>query len=330
MKHRQKAFALPTVLVSSVIMLMVLVAAVSITIALRTSLDEGRYNRLAEMAAEAGTSYAQACIEANSGTVTWTNVKPLKPETDCNGDVVVGRLAYVLQRSDFQTSFSVPRPVLGAGNEPLVVSATGKVELRRKSNGSIIWKTFNSTDTVALGGQTDATPVGGSIEGYWTSAPQGYLLEDGSAVSRTTYADLFNVIGTKFGAGNGSTTFNLPDSRGRVTVARSNDAEFSTIGNQSGTGIGGEKSHTLTESEMAVHDHDFAGVTIFWGSAGDVFFRLDNDTNDRIQAVAGTSPAGAVYTDQNANGWTDTYNVGGGGAHNEIQPYIVALRVIKF
>lgn len=53
-------------------------------------------------------------------------------------------------------------------------------------------------------------PTGTSITGYWTVAPDGYLLEDGSAVSRLTYGRLFAVIGTTFGAGDGSTTFNLP------------------------------------------------------------------------------------------------------------------------
>lgn len=56
----------------------------------------------------------------------------------------------------------------------------------------------------------------GLVESYaGTTAPTGYLLCDGSAVSRTTYATLFNVIGTTFGIGDGSTTFNVPDMRGR-------------------------------------------------------------------------------------------------------------------
>jgi len=52
------------------------------------------------------------------------------------------------------------------------------------------------------------------------TAPSGYLLCDGSAVSRTTYADLFSVIGTTYGAGDGSTTFNLPHLKGTVPVGK--------------------------------------------------------------------------------------------------------------
>ncbi|NMZ35352.1 hypothetical protein HBO06_16420 [Pseudomonas proteolytica] len=59
----------------------------------------------------------------------------------------------------------------------------------------------------------NAVPVGASVGFYAASPPVGWLKENGAAVSRTTYANLFSVIGTRFGAGNGSTTFNVPDSR---------------------------------------------------------------------------------------------------------------------
>ena len=61
--------------------------------------------------------------------------------------------------------------------------------------------------------------------GYFHSVPDGWLECNGAAVSRTTYADLFKVIGTKYGAGDGSTTFNLPDMNGRVLQATTNHSE---------------------------------------------------------------------------------------------------------
>ena len=64
----------------------------------------------------------------------------------------------------------------------------------------------------------EIVPIGVIFDYGGTSAPTGFLLCDGSAVSRTTYADLFAIIGTSFGAGDGSTTFNLPDARGRVMI----------------------------------------------------------------------------------------------------------------
>lgn len=74
-------------------------------------------------------------------------------------------------------------------------------------------------------------PPGAVIPYAGKSAPYGWLICDGSAVSRTTYADLFEVIGTTFGSGDGSTTFNLPDLRGRVAVGVDSDAN---LGRQSG------------------------------------------------------------------------------------------------
>jgi microcystin-dependent protein len=77
----------------------------------------------------------------------------------------------------------------------------------------------------------------------------GWLLCDGSAVSRTTYAELFAVIGTVWGIGDGSTTFNLPDMQGRVPVG---------IGGSGVTSVGdtgGEQTHILTIAEMPNHNH---------------------------------------------------------------------------
>lgn len=79
--------------------------------------------------------------------------------------------------------------------------------------------------TDALGvGKLDirALPIGTTLEYSGTSLPPGFLWEDGANVSRSTYAALFAAIGTTYGAGNGSTTFAVPDSRGRVAVGRDN------------------------------------------------------------------------------------------------------------
>jgi len=109
------------------------------------------------------------------------------------------------------------------------------------------------------------------------TAPTGWLLCDGAAVSRTTYSDLFTAISTTFGIGDGSTTFNVPDFRGRVAVgmdnfgagdatriagasipSRSSDTWDDTIG-----GTAGEDLHQLTVAELAAHTHNiltFAGA----------------------------------------------------------------------
>ena len=87
-----------------------------------------------------------------------------------------------------------------------------------------------------------------------STAPTGYLLCDGSAVSRTTYADLYTAIGTTYGVGDGSTTFNVPNVKGKVPVGRDNgDTSFDTLGE-----TGGEKTHTLTIAEMPSHTHTYS------------------------------------------------------------------------
>jgi microcystin-dependent protein len=90
----------------------------------------------------------------------------------------------------------------------------------------------------ALGGSSGGGSGGSAITGevkIWTtaSAPTGYLLCDGTAVSRTTYANLFAVIGTTFGTGDDSTTFNVPDFRSRVPGGV-NGVDFSSIGDMVG------------------------------------------------------------------------------------------------
>jgi microcystin-dependent protein len=174
-----------------------------------------------------------------------------------------------------------------------------------------IVKTFAVKHTPALG-SLETPAAGTSIEGYWTSAPTGYLLEDGSAVSRTTYANLFAIIGTTHGVGNGSTTFNLPDSRGRGAVNISaSDTEFDSMGEKTGT-----KSETLTIAQMPSHTHQ-----VPWLSSGD-----PSDYLGGSGAAYGMSDNYAVK-----NGTYDMLQpVGGGSSHNEIQPSIVKMFAIKF
>jgi microcystin-dependent protein len=133
--------------------------------------------------------------------------------------------------------------------------------------------------------------------------PAGFLLCDGSAVSRTTYADLFAAIGTLWGAGNGTTTFNVPNLKGRVPVGYdASQTEFDAVAEN-----GGAKTHTLVEAEMPTHNHN---VPADGGT--------DNSGGPYARYDGGSSGAGVT-----------TSSKGSGSAHNNLQPYTVSHFIIK-
>lgn len=110
---------------------------------------------------------------------------------------------------------------------------------------------YNGTTLVGVSGSGsggESIPVGLLLAFAGSTVPEGYLMCDGSNISRTTYGELFNVIGTTYGQGDGSTTFGLPNIKGKVLVGLdTSQTEFDTLGE-----TGGEKTHTLVSSETPV------------------------------------------------------------------------------
>ena len=127
---------------------------------------------------------------------------------------------------------------------------------------------------------TNRSEVGAIKPWGKATAPAGYVLCDGGAISRTDYADLFAVISTTYGAGNGSTTFNVPDLQGKmpqgydggasyalaatggantVTVSVTNNQGVSLTNNQSVTVTGSIDNTSLTEAQLASHKHELNG-----------------------------------------------------------------------
>ena len=127
--------------------------------------------------------------------------------------------------------------------------------------------------------------------------PAGFLLCDGSAVSRSAYAALFALVGTTFGSGDGSTTFNVPDLRGRVVFGyKSSETEFDALGE-----TGGQKTINLAHSHtMADHYHAVSGTS----SAGPSETK-DGNQSETLSAAGGhthpfsfnTSTATGITTD---------------------------------
>lgn len=181
--------------------------------------------------------------------------------------------------------------------------------------------------TVTADGETSwlppSLPVGSVIDYAGETAPAGWLMCDGSAVSRTTYAALAAVLigsGTPYatyGAGNGSTTFNLPDLRGRVVAGKddmggsSANRLTSPINGDTLGAAGGSQSHTLTTAEMPSHIH---------GGPSGLFFAVSGSGGIQTSAGVGYYPG----TELNAA----TATAGSDGAHNNMQPTFILNKII--
>lgn len=204
-------------------------------------------------------------------------------------------------------------------------------------------------------------PPGAMAPFAGSSAPTGWLLCDGSAVSRSTYAALFAVLGTTFGAGNGSTTFNVPNAKGRVLVGLdAGQTEFDALAE-----TGGAKTHQLTAAEMPSHTHTQnshnhtqdahthtqnahshtitdpghshgmdEGQTDGAGTLMDRSNAASATTTTTNSATTGITVDNATATNQNATATNQAatatnQNTGGDGAHNNLQPYLVIHWIIK-
>lgn len=201
-------------------------------------------------------------------------------------------------------------------------------------NGTAIVAESGATARASMGLQNVlpfiATMVGAVVDYAGATAPNGWLLCYGQAISRTTYADLFTAIGTTYGAGDTTTTFNLPDIRGRVVAGQDDMGGTSAnrLTDQSGGldgdtlgDTGGAETHTLTTAETEEHDHFVIANS---GSTGVI-------AADNYVGVSRTAGGDANYTivsrDAAANvGLTSP--VGSGNAHNNVQPTIILNKII--
>lgn len=146
-----------------------------------------------------------------------------------------------------------------------------------------------------------AIPAGALMSFAGSATPDGWLLCDGREVSRTAHAALFIAIGTRWGAGDGTTTFNLPDYAGRFVLGAGGGYALATQG--------GAATHTLTVDEMPTHRHGMA--TGRYGGQND-----EPGAKEPFTGALDDAP-------------TATGDAGGGQAHNNMPPYAVARVIIK-
>lgn len=176
----------------------------------------------------------------------------------------------------------------------------------------ILDKTTQTYKELVLKPGGDTVPIGSIVAFASDTIPNGWLLCDGSVVSRTTYSELFNAIGLNYVEDGvewlDEERFPLPNAKGRTLVGKdSTDTDFNTLGKTAG-----EKTHTLTVSEMPSHNHlrDIENKIVNNGSGGAWSPSLKGTGN---------------MTDEN----NSTRNTGGGQAHNNLQPSLTLNYIIK-
>ena len=161
------------------------------------------------------------------------------------------------------------------------------------------------------------------------AVPSGFLVCDGSNVSRSTYSDLFAVVATTYGSGDGSSTFGLPDLQNNCVIGRSNNKALASTGGADTVAASGNLSVTaelsnasLTTAQLPNHTHN--GGTQFGGSglyrSGD---RGPYSANHQgSMASSGSGSAHAHNLTLNAQNFSGT-------ASSVLQPYIAILYIIK-
>lgn len=206
-------------------------------------------------------------------------------------------------------------------------------------NGNAINNIAPGSSPSSVATLAQAMPIGAVVDFAGSTAPAGWLLCYGQTVSRTTYADLFAVIGTTYGVGNGSTSFNLPDCRGRVIAGLDNmgGTTANRLSSSFSSGVlgafGGSQFCALEAAQVPSHVHggstdasshfhryefpNFTGTTTGGGSFG-------------VQVYANSTQQPTTTSASISQTFTTNGGVGlSGGDHPNVQPTIVMNKIIK-
>jgi microcystin-dependent protein len=224
----------------------------------------------------------------------------------------------------------------GLGAKPLRSAPSTELLAGVLIQGTPYTAVYNSSDAAfylhGFFGNPYNVPLLGGMD-YWdTIAPNSsFIFPLGQAISRTTYAATFARWGTTYGAGDGSTTFNVPDKGERVSVmkvatgTRLTTAASGVDGGTMGS-TGGSQTHTLTTAELPVHSH--ANTLTDPGHAHNVSVGSAGGGAIVTQGSGASSPVAAVNS--NTTGITiNNVNAGSGNAHAIVQPTIVTNYIIR-
>jgi len=273
-----------------------------------------------------GTITGSGTIGINASS---TNTASYVVQRDASGNFAAGTIT-----ASLTGTASIATNIAGGsgGSIPYQSSAGTTAMLSNGTSGQVLQSNGGSSAPSWI---TPSSIPSGTVFPYaGSSSPSGYLICDGSAISRSTYASLFSAIGTTYGVGNGSTTFNIPDMRGRVAIG---SGQGSGLTNRiSGTNYGSE-THTLSLTEIPSHNHG--------GLTGDAGSHYHNFTKPAISYdypngnFTVSVPAGNYHRFSDGDGVNDTNTVsnhshsvssaGSGGSHNNMQPSLAMNYIIK-
>lgn len=196
-------------------------------------------------------------------------------------------------------------PIAGGGTGQATRQAAidGLTDVSGATDEHVLTKDTTTGNAIFKAAAVPAGSPAGSITGFaGAAAPSGWVLCNGAAINRTTYATLFAVIGEIYGVGDGSTTFNVPNLKGKTPVGLdAAQAEFDALAE-----TGGAKTHQLIVSEMPAHTHV-------------VPTRVSTSSSSTISKMGAANATSSVISG----------STGGDGAHNNLQPYLVINYIIK-
>jgi microcystin-dependent protein len=269
---------------------------------------------------------------ATAYTVTTNQVLPATPADGVVICITPGTTngVGVTLAADGGTAFAIQSPAgTGVGAGTLVASSP--YCLMFKTNAWLARSFYGNPFNVPLGAVLDYTGD--------TAPNSNFVIADGSCISRTTYAAYFTLVSTRFSVCDGTTTFGVPDLRGRVTPGQDNMGSGAANRMTSGTGCGvaftsvgvvcGSESHTLTTAELAVHSHanSLNDPTHSHNALGGNNFLLT--AGGGAQSGSGIGGQGST-TAVSATGMTITNaNAGSGSAHSIVQPSLAVKKIVR-
>ena len=256
---------------------------------------------------------------------------------ECTGNAAVDGTLTVTGATTLTTVLGIASGGTGltsftAGDLMYATASTTIAKLGIGTAGQVL-KTNTGASAPEWSTETDLCPVGSIIMYGAAAAPTNWLLCDGSAVNRTTYADLFSAIGTTYGAGNGSSTFNVPNLQGVFPAGYDGGSSYALAATGGATTdtptlSGTNAGTTLTSSQIPAHTH--GGVTTGWPSGS--WTGGTGATQTAIDASGLSVASGSVNL--------SLENTGGGSSHTHtwtgtssavdiLPPYLVVNYIIK-